>query len=148
MTNLHRRIRFDLPVYTFDIDFNGHVSNIVYVRWMEIGRIKLLEAVGMPPAKIAEKGFGPVLTETHISYKHPLRLSDTVVAELWLSELAHASAWMEFRFFSGGGILAASGRQKGLFIQFDTGRPRKLSLEERALFEPYLDTGQSLGNID
>ena len=42
------KVVFDQEIYTFHIDFAGHVSNIVYVQWMEIGRLKLLEAVGLP----------------------------------------------------------------------------------------------------
>lgn len=29
----------DQKLYTFHIDFAGHVSNVVYVKWMEIGRL-------------------------------------------------------------------------------------------------------------
>ena len=38
-------------IYTYDIDFNNHVSNISYIRWMEIGRLKLLEKTGRPCMK-------------------------------------------------------------------------------------------------
>ena|GEM_PF-5315118 len=55
------KITFELPIYTFQIDFNNHVSNIVYSQWMEIGRTKLLEAIAMPVHKVAEEGFVPVL---------------------------------------------------------------------------------------
>ena len=36
-----KKITFTLPVYTFQIDFAGIVSNIVYIEWMEIGRLTL-----------------------------------------------------------------------------------------------------------
>jgi acyl-CoA thioester hydrolase len=131
-------IKFELPVYTFDIDFNGHVGNIVYIQWMEIGRLKLLESVGMPISKIVEQGFGPLLVETAISYKKPLFLSDTVTVELWLSEIGKASAWIEFQFLNGAGELAAMSSQRGLFINYKTGKPYRISEEERARFEFYL----------
>ena len=35
------------PVYTFDIDFAGIVSNIVYLRWSEIWRIEFLKRIGL-----------------------------------------------------------------------------------------------------
>ncbi len=65
---------------------------------MEIGRLKLLEAVGLPVQRADAAGFAPVLVETQIAYKHPLYIDDTARAEVWLSELAKASAWIEFRF--------------------------------------------------
>jgi acyl-ACP thioesterase len=36
----HRTVEIDLDIYTFDIDFAGHVSNITYIRWLEIGRLQ------------------------------------------------------------------------------------------------------------
>lgn len=133
-----KKIAFDLQIYTYQIDFVNHVSNIVYFQWMEIGRTKLLEAVGMPVHRIAEQGFVPVLVHTEISYKKPLYLSDIVHVELWLSELKNVSARMEFCFKNGEGTLAAEGHQKGLFVEQKTMRPRRLRPEEKALFEPYL----------
>jgi acyl-CoA thioester hydrolase len=132
------RLRYDLQVYPFQIDFMRHVSNIVYIQWMEVGRCLLLDAVGLPIAQTGESGFVPVLVETVISYKKPLRLGDRVQAEVWLSELSLASAWMEFRFENGAGELAATGRQRGLFIDMESGRPRRMSAEDRARFEPFL----------
>lgn len=131
-------ICFDLQVYSYQIDFLRHVNNAVYVQWMEIGRTKLLEAVGMPTHDIFKQGFAPVLVHTNITYKSPLYLGDTVRVEVWLSELKNASAIMQFRFYNGQGTLAAEGFQKGLFVDSLSMRPRRLRPEERALFTPYL----------
>ena len=133
------KIGFEVPIYTYHIDFARHVSNIAYVQWMEIGRIKLLEAVGMPVHEIYAAGIAPILIETQIAYKQPLYLGDTVRVELWLSELGNASAWMEFRFYGKSGTLAASGRQKGAFVSTETLRPMRLKPEQRQAFERFLD---------
>ncbi|MGJ5676417.1 MAG: acyl-CoA thioesterase [Nostochopsis sp.] len=133
------KIAFDLDVYSYQIDFIGHVNNAVYIQWMEIGRTKLLETVGMAIHEIFDQGFVPVLVHTSITYKSPLYLSDRVQVELWLSELRNASAIMQFRFYNSQQVLAAEGLQKGLFVDKQTMRPRRLYSEERALFVPYLD---------
>ncbi len=134
-----QKIAFDLDVYSYQIDFIGHVNNAVYIQWMEIGRTKLLEAVGMATHEIFQQGFVPVLVHTSITYKSPLYLGDRVQVELWLSELRNASAIMQFRFYNSQQVLAAEGLQKGLFVDKQTMRPRRLNPEERALFVPYLD---------
>jgi acyl-CoA thioester hydrolase len=133
-----KKIIFNLEVYTYQIDFIGHVNNSVYHQWMEIGRTKLLEAVGLPIHEIANRGIFPVLVHTDISFKTPLYLGDNVQLELWISELRQASAIMNFCFYNGEGILAASAHQKGLFIDRETKRPRRLQPEERKLFHPFL----------
>ncbi|HIK17819.1 MAG TPA: acyl-CoA thioesterase [Leptolyngbyaceae cyanobacterium M33_DOE_097] len=133
-----QKVSFELEVYSFHIDFIGHVNNTVYVQWMEIGRTKLLEEVGMPTHEIFEQGVAPVLVQTNITYKSPLYLGDRVRAEMWISELRNASAIMHFHFYNQQGILAATGWQKGLFVDRETMRPRRLQSSERALFEPYV----------
>lgn len=134
-----QKIFFDLDIYSYQIDFTGHVNNAVYIHWMEIGRTKLLEAVGMPTHEIFKQGFAPVLVQTSITYKSPLYLGDRIQVEIWLSELRNASATMQFRFYNSQQVLAAEGVQKGLFVDTQTMRPKRLASEERALFTPYLD---------
>lgn len=139
-----QKISFELEVYSFHIDFIGHVNNTVYIQWMEIGRTKLLEAVGMPTHKIFQQGFAPVLVETNIIYKSPLYLGERVQIEMWISQLKNASAIMQFFFHNEQKILAAEGQQKGLFVDKQTMRPRRLQPEERSLFLPYVHSQEAI----
>jgi len=133
-----KKVEFALEIYTFQIDFANHVSNIVYIEWMEIGRTKLLEAVGLPIDQLTREGIAPVLAGTEIAYKEALYLGDRVRAEVWLSELRRASARLAFRFYKDGDVLAAAGSQKGLFIHLDSKRPYRMDDAMRARFLPYL----------
>ena len=133
-----KTISFELPIYTYQIDFLGHVSNIVYVQWMEIGRHRLLEDMGLPIDRIAGEGIVPVLVYTEIDYRTPLFLGDRVRLDMWLSELRHASARIEFRFHRNGETLTALGSQRGLFVHRETMRPYRMPREFREAFEPYL----------
>jgi len=133
-----KKIVFTLPIYTFQIDFNGHVNNAIFIHWMEIGRTKFLDEIGLSIPKTGEQGYVPILAETNIKYKHPLYLEDQVRIELWLSKLGYASARIEFRFYNSDGVLAATGSQLGLFVDTATMKPHRLSKEDRALFSEYL----------
>ena len=132
------KVRFDLEVYTYQIDIVGHLSNIIYIEWMEIGRLKLLEAVGLPVVELKNRDIFPILVNTNITYKKPIFFGDKIRAEVWLSKLSEASAIIEFRFIINEGILAASGNQRGLFISGKSGKPYRLKSEERDLFRKYL----------
>ena len=133
-----KTVEFTKPIYTYEVDANGHVSNIAYIQWMEVGRHKIMDAIGLPVNEVAEAGFVPILAQTEIKYITPLFIGDQVRIEMWLSELRRASAMIEFRFYNQDDALAASGTQKGLFIDTTTQRPMRLSPEMRALFEHYL----------
>ena len=128
-----------LQIHGYDIDVMGHVSNLVYVRWMEDMRHRLLEDAGLPFPEMVKQGFGPVLMATHIEYRRPITILDTVRAELWLSELRGASAVIQHRFLNGNEELAAEGWQRGVFVSLDTMRPMRLKPEDRSRFERYLE---------
>jgi acyl-CoA thioester hydrolase len=78
----------------------------------------------------------------NIVYKKPLYLGDQVSLEIWLSKLEKVIYVIEFRFYNGGGVVAATGQQKGVFINATTLRPSAMSANMRTLFLPYLHTGE------
>ncbi len=133
-----QKITFNESVYTYQIDYSRHVSNIVYIQWMENGRIKLLEDAGLAFHETGAQGYVPVLIETNIKYKKPIILGDTVAIHLWLSKLTRLYAIMEFEFYKNGNVLAATGTQKGVYISLKTKQPIRLSNKQIKLFEPYL----------
>ncbi len=138
-----KKLNLDLSIYTFDIDFAGHVGNNVYLQWVEMGRCKFLEAAGFPiQMVVAKSGIIPVIAQTHIAYKKPLYLGEKVLLTLWLSRLEKVTHVIEFRFHNGAGALAATGYQKGVFVNAQTFKPSALSDDLRALFEPYLHAGE------
>lgn len=136
-----QKLSFEEKIYTYHIDFVGHVNNIIYIQWMENGRVKLLEAMGLPVTEIAiGEGIVPVLTETFITYKRPFFLNSTVKIETWISKVNNASAIMEFRFYNEKNDLCATGQQKELFINSKTMRPSRLNEKLRSAFEKFLIT--------
>ena len=135
-----KKVIFTENIYTYHIDFAGHVSNIVYIQWMEVARLKLLEAAGLPVHEIVEKlGLFPTLIRTEVQYHKQLFLGDTVRIEVWLSKLRNASAIMEFRFYNSNNELTVSGNQTGLFINKKSHRPTPLDKKSVASFAEYLE---------
>lgn len=132
---MNRKLIFEEKIYTYHIDFVGHVNNIIYIQWLENGRVKLLESMGIPAYDLAvSEGIVPVLTETTIKYKKPLFLNNTVTVEVWISELNNASAIMNFQFLNEKKEVCAVAQQKGLFIDRKTMRPARLSPKNREAF--------------
>ena len=133
------KIVFTEDIHTFHIDFAGHVSNITYIEWMEIGRLKLLDAIGLPVTRIIEElGLLPTLIKTEIQYKKQLFLGDRVRVEMWLSRLRNISANIDFHFYNSSGELTAEGRQTGLFIDRKTHMPTPLNNKAHAGFKRFL----------
>lgn len=134
-----KKLRFNEKIYTYQIDFVGHVNNIVYVQWLENARVRLTEAMGLSIADLAKKeGILPIITETHIEYKIPFFLSDTLTIEVWIGCLRNASADFRFHFTNQKGELCSVAWQKVLFIDRATQRPSRKIAAYRENFERFL----------
>lgn len=132
------KVIFEQEVYTHQVDYVGHLNNIIYIEWMEIGRTKLLEYIGLTFDLLEKENIAPILAQTEIKYKKSLYLAEKVKIEIWVSELKNASAIMSFNFYNSKNELAAKGNQLGLFINLKTKKPHRLTFEQRKAFEKVL----------
>lgn len=120
-------------VKTYDIDFAGHVSNIVYIRWLEDLRLALLEEY-FPLGPSIEAGVAPVLTKTQIDYKAAIRLFDPVVGRMWAADLGRVR--MELRAeFRVGERVCAQVRQQGVYASLESGRPVRVPAELATIYQ-------------
>ena len=122
MTQL-RPLYVDLPftVKTYDIDFMGIVSNIAYVRWMEDLRLHFLD-IHYPLQKLISELIVPVISQTHIEYKRPIRMHDKVMGSIWLEKF-DSTGWMGNMEFIVNGKPAVAAKQGGVFLNLGTMKP-------------------------
>ncbi len=114
-------IEMSIRVNGYDVDFQGVVNNIVYVRWFDDLRYRLLDAY-LPLEQQMAAGFGPVVTSTFVEYKRPIRMHDKPVGHLWVTE-AGRLRWAVGIEILVGDAVAATGVQTGVFINLKTLRP-------------------------
>jgi acyl-CoA thioester hydrolase len=122
-----------LPVRTYDIDFAGHVSNIVYIRWLEDLRMQFLNE-HLPLQEQWANGVVPVLASTHIEYRRPIYLFDQPVGRLWMSRAERVRWTLEAEIVVEGRV-AATAVQTGAFVSRETQRPVPLPEPLRVNFE-------------
>lgn len=84
------RIRTEVQVMFFDTDCGGVVSNIAYLRFIEIARTQLAEVLGLKLAEMARTQTYPVVVRTEIDYKRAAKLGDRLIVEGWLDDLQRA----------------------------------------------------------
>ncbi len=109
-----------IPVRTYDIDFMGIVSNIVYIRWLEDLRLKFLDEHWQLNQQM-EQGYTPILAGTEIEYKRPIKIIDEVIGRLWLSNLGRLKWTVQAEILSNN-ELAAVATQKGGFVSLQNNR--------------------------
>src|SRR5438046_5094927 len=91
------RVHTDVQIMFFDTDCGGVVSNIAYLRFIEIARTHLAEALGLGLVEMAEKQTYPVVVRTEIDYRRAAKLGDRLVIESWLDRTERARFWCAFR---------------------------------------------------
>lgn len=126
--NLERRQPFEveipLAVKTYDIDFAGIVSNIVYVRWLEDLRLEML-ARYFPLDEQVRDGLVPVILQTKIDYKQPIKLFDQPWGRMWMQSL-DSLRWTVKAEISVNGKVSALGEQMGVFVNLQNNRPMRI----------------------
>ena len=111
----------------FDTDCEGVVSNIAYLRFIEIARTHLAEKLGLSLADMAQKQTYPVVVRTEIDYRRAAKLGDRLVIEGWLDHVERARFWCAFRITrSKDNSLIAHCRQMLALIEMPTGKLQRL----------------------
>ena len=125
----------EIEVKPYDIDVLGHVSNIVYIRWLEDLRLKLLHMY-YPFDTSLEKGISPVLVHTEIDYKKPVKLFDPLVGFGYISSLGKIK--LEFKAeFTVNGEIKAIARQEGIFFDVKKEKPVRMPAELKEMYEKF-----------
>src|SRR4030081_2245450 len=75
------RIRTEVQVMFFDTDCGGVVSNIAYLRFVEIARTLLAEELGLPLAEIEKTQKYPVVVRTEIDNRRALNLGGRLLID-------------------------------------------------------------------
>lgn len=132
MTKKPLYIEMPIDVKTYDIDFGGIVSNIVYVRWLEDLRLRMLETY-FPLKSQTEAGYAPVLVRTDIRYHRPIRLHDKPMGCVWVRTVGRFKAHLE-GYISLNGTMISSFGQTIVFAELTTGKPIPLPERLRSLY--------------
>jgi YbgC/YbaW family acyl-CoA thioester hydrolase len=121
------RVRTDVQVMFFDTDCGGVVSNIAYLRFVEIARTHLAEELGLALVEMAQKQTYPVVVRTEINYRRAARLGDRLVIDGWLDCVERARFWCAFRITRPeDNALIAECRQMLALIEIPTGKLLRL----------------------
>ena len=120
-------VHTDVQVMFFDTDCGGVVSNIAYLRFIEIARTHLAEKLGLELVEMAQKQTYPVVVHTEIDYRRAAKLGDRLVIEGWLDRLESARFWCAFRITRPqDNMLIAECRQMLALIEMPTGKLLRL----------------------
>ena len=131
--NRKLQVTSNLQLKTYDIDFAGIVSNIVYLRWLEDLRLEILETY-LPLKQLMARGYCPIIASTEIKYKKALRIFDRPVAKMWVSELGRLRCTLQAEIYLDNQIVTTA-TQTGFFINLETMRPMAIPQELKTIYQ-------------
>ena len=111
-----------------DLDPLGHVNNVVFVDYLQEGRVGYMREIGLAVSEISQ-----VVVSQELAFRKPLALHpDPVIVETWVTRMGNSSYDFAYRIFDEVGDLAAEGSTTMACIDLQSGRPVRLPPELRA----------------
>jgi acyl-CoA thioester hydrolase len=129
------RFRRQVVAEPGDIDELDHVSNITYVRWLQLAATGHSAAVGWDSAAYRALGSVFVVRRHEIDYRAPAYAGDRIELCTWVESWRTASSVRrtDITRLDDGALLASAATQWAL-VSFDGGRPRRIPDELRRAF--------------
>jgi len=116
-----------LIAQTDEIDELGHVSNVVFVRWIQQIAVAHSSAVGWDYEAYRRHGAVFVVRRHEVDYLRPVMAGDEVVLETWIESWHAASSVRCTRIArAADGAALANARTQWVLVSTDGGRPRRI----------------------
>jgi len=112
-----------------DIDELGHVSNVVYVRWIQDVARAHSNAVGWDADAYRRTGGIFVVRKHEIEYLAPAFAGDRIVLTTWIEGWAAASSPRMTRIARADGTALARATTLWAYVAVENGRPRRIPKE-------------------
>jgi acyl-CoA thioester hydrolase len=107
-----------------DIDENGHVNNVVYLRWAQDLGVAHWRSLA-PPDEQATWAW--VALRHEIDYRKELKLGETAQGMTWVAEASHGPRFDRYiRIDHPDGGMCAQVATTWVLIEQSTGRPRRV----------------------
>jgi acyl-CoA thioester hydrolase len=127
------RFRFPITARPEDIDELGHVSNLVYIRWVLETATAHSVALGWGQAEYLASGNVWVVRRHEIDYLAQVTVGQQLVGETWVDPWKMASCVRRTELVRDG-VVVARAATTWAFMSIASGRPQRIPDEMRALF--------------
>ena len=135
MSIANGKFEIQLSVRANDIDELNHVSNIVYLRWVQDVAVAHWQAVASAESQNAIVW---VVLRHEIDYKAPAVIGDEIVARTWVGEISGITFERHTEILRRANKqLLARARTVWCPVNKETGRPTRVGTEIRTQFSSY-----------
>jgi acyl-CoA thioester hydrolase len=133
IARMPERFAIEITPQPADIDELGHVSNLVYLRWVLDVAMAHTRALGWDYAQYRELGAVFMVRRHEIDYVAQVTLGQTLRAETWVDSWRAASCIRKTELRRDGVVVARAATTWAM-IGLASGRPQRIPGELTALF--------------
>ncbi|MDA0285404.1 MAG: thioesterase family protein [Planctomycetota bacterium] len=125
-----------------EIDEQGHVNNLEYLRWMQSAAVAHSTEQHWPPERYVEEGSAFVVRSHAIEYLAPAYAGQTVIVETWVTGFQKVTSLRKYLIRRpDDGALLARAETNWAYIGRKHGVPRRIPQILIDSFEPVPDHG-------
>jgi acyl-CoA thioester hydrolase len=122
-----------------ETDAMGVVHHAAYLPWLEVGRVDLLRAAGVPYTSIEVRGFLIVLSDIQMRYRSPARFDNLVTVETQLILLKTRHLSFGYRvLLESTGTLCVEARTDHIVVSRTSMRASQLPSDLLAVLSPWV----------
>ncbi|MCD7100521.1 acyl-CoA thioesterase [Pseudoclavibacter sp. 13-3] len=140
---MSRRLHLSVPLRWSDADAYGHINNVAVLALVEQARVLFFaqaecDGETLPRLDGENLGRSPIfLTGQRVEYLMPLRLEiEPVSIDMWVSHIGGADCELSYEIRQQpSSPVAATGLNGLVFMNPETGRPRRLSAGQRQVLD-------------
>jgi acyl-CoA thioester hydrolase len=129
--------RIPIKVRFYELDPYNHLNHATYVQYFEVGRVELLESIGLGLTALQEQGIQIVITDLHTRFLASAGPLDELVVETEVGEVRRASTSWTQRLLRGDQILAT--QEITAAITDTSGRPVRMPEQLAATLEALIN---------
>lgn len=136
---LVQKVRAEIEVRYQETDQMGVVYHANYLVWFEIGRTKLIEALGFKYAEMEKHHVVSPVTDVQVSFKKPVRYGEKVYVDTWIEKYDGIRTVYGYHVINENEEIVVSGSTQHVIVKKDTFRPLSLRKAFPDWHEAYLN---------
>jgi len=101
-----------------ETDAMGVVYHANYLAWCEVGRLNLINSMGLNYRKMNDEGYHLPVIEAHLNYKFPARYDDVVEIKAMIKTQPSVRVKVDYEMFANGKLLV-TGHTVHVFVNLN-----------------------------
>ena len=110
-------VAVEMPIMSFETDYQGIVNNTEFIRFLERVRYTLSKKLGFSFKQVRSAKLWTVMARVEINYHSPAHFEDVLVGKGWVDRVGNSSLTLGYEFrLKGSGHLIADAKQVLVFV--------------------------------